>query len=220
MTQSRLPIFPLGTVLFPNGLLPLHIFEEQYRRMLRDSQHNDPAFVIALARGAAEPGTSPLPQGVGTACRVSGVTPRPDGRSDIVVTGRFRVRIGDLEWTNGYATGDIDPLEEIIDDGEAVAARYGTIRRRFAAYLRLIERLVGDALPKLDTTGNPSVGSWIIGETLTLHTWERQELLEAPTVDERLEILDGYLRREAALLRETGVIGTTIDFPGRNLTLN
>lgn len=220
MTQPRLPIFPLGTVLFPNGLLPLHIFEEQYRRMLRDSQHNDPAFVIALARDMAEPGSPALPRPIGTACRVSGVTPRPDGRSDIVVTGRFRVRIGDLEWSNGYATGDIEPLEETIDDGEVVAARYAAMRRRFAAYLRLIERLVGDALPKLDTTGNPSVGSWIIGETLTLHTWERQELLEAPTVDERLEILDHLLRREQALLRETGIIGTTIDFPGRNLTLN
>jgi Lon protease-like protein len=220
MTQSRLPIFPLGTVLFPNGLLPLHIFEEQYRRMLRDSQHNDPAFVIALANPRAEPGGTPLPNGVGTACRVSGVTPRPDGRSDIVVTGRFRVRIGDLEWSNGYAVGDIEPLDETIDDGEAVAARYGALRRRFAAYLKLIERLVGDALPKLDTTSNPSVGSWIIGETLTLHTRERQELLEAATVDERLEILNHFLLREHALLRETGMIGTTIDFPGRNLTLN
>jgi hypothetical protein len=220
MTQPRLPIFPLGTVLFPNGLLPLHIFEERYRRLLRDSQHNDPAFVIALTQEAPRPGDAPPLRGVGTACRISGVTPRPDGRSDIVVTGRFRVRIGDLEWSNGYATGDIEVLEETIDDGEAVAARYTAMRRRFAGYLGLIERLVGDALPKLDPTDNPSVGSWIIGETLTLHTWERQELLEAATVDERLEVLNGLLLRETALLRETGIIGTTIDFPGRNLTLN
>lgn len=220
MTQSRLPIFPLGTVLFPNGLLPLHIFEERYRRMLRDSQHNDPAFVVVLAREATESGESLRPRAIGTACRISGVTPRPDGRSDIVVTGRFRVRIGDLEWSNGYATGDVDVLEETIDDGELVATRSATMRRRFAAYLHLIEQLVGDALPKLDTTDNPSVGSWIVGETLTLHTWERQELLEAPTVDERLETLDRFLRRETALLRETGVIGTTLDYPGRNITLN
>ena len=220
MTQPRLPIFPLGTVLFPNGLLPLHIFEERYRRMLRDSQHNDPAFVIALAREPNQSGDVPSPRGVGTACRISGVTPRPDGRSDIVVTGRFRVRIGDLEWSNGYATGDIEVLEETIDDGEAVARRYAAMRRRFAGYLSLIERLVGDALPKLDTTGNPSVGSWIVGETLTLHTWERQELLEATTVDQRLETLNRLLRRETALLRDTGVIGTTLDYPGRNVTLN
>jgi Lon protease-like protein len=148
------------------------------------------------------------------------VTPRPDGRSDIVVTGRFRVRIGDLEWSNGYAVGDIEVLEETIDDGELVATRYGAMRRRFAAYLRLIERLVGDALPKLDTTSNPSVGSWIIGETLTLHTWERQEMLEALTVDERLVILDAFLRRETALLRQTGIIGSTVDYPGRTFTMN
>src|SRR5688572_6100495 len=104
MTQSRLPIFPLGTVLFPNGLVPLHIFEERYRRMLRDSQQNDPAFVVALAREGTASGDPPMPRAIGTACRISGVTPRPDGRSDIVVTGRFRVRIGDLEWSNGYAT--------------------------------------------------------------------------------------------------------------------
>lgn len=220
MTQSRLPIFPLGTVLFPNGLLPLHIFEERYRRMLRDSQQNDPAFVVALAREGTASGDPLLPRAIGTACRISGVTPRPDGRSDIVVTGRFRVRIGDLEWSNGYATGDIEVLEETIDDGELVAARFSTMRRRFAAYLQLIERLVGDALPRLDTTDNPAMGSWIIGETMTLHTWERQDLLEATTVDERLEVLDGLLRREAALLRDTGVIGTTLDYPGRNITLN
>jgi Lon protease-like protein len=219
MDHPRLPIFPLGTVLFPNGLLPLHIFEEQYRRMLRDSQHNDPAFVIALTRRDSD-GELAGPHGIGTACRISGVTPRPDGRSDIVVTGRYRVRIGDLEWSNGYAVGDIEPIEEIIDDGEAVARRYPSLRRRFTRYLHLIERLIGDSLPRLDTTANPSIGSWVIGETLTLHTWERQDLLEAATVDERLELLDHALRREHALLRDTGMIGTTIDFPGRNLTLN
>lgn len=220
MIQPRLPIFPLGTVLFPNGLMPLHVFEERYRRMLRDSQHNDPAFVISLARESAGSDQSPQPRSIGTACRISGVTPRPDGRSDIVVTGRFRVRIGDIEWSNGYATGDIEVLDETIDDGEVVAARFSAMRRRFAGYLHLIERLIGDALPKLDTTDNPSTGSWIMGETLTLHSWERQELLEALTVDERLEVLDRLLRRETALLRETGIIGTSIDFPGRTFTLN
>jgi Lon protease-like protein len=220
MTEAQLPTFTLGTVLFPNGLLPLHIYQEQYRRMLRDSQHNDPAFVIALQNGPEAPGDTPLPVGIGTACRISGVTPRPDGRSDIVVTGRYRVRIGDLDWSNGYPVGDIEPIVEVIDDGEAVAARYLALRHRFARYLRLIERLVGDSLPRLDTTDNPATGSWIIGETLTLHTWERQDLLDAVTVDDRLDVIDRFLRREYALLRATGMIGTTIDYPGRKLTLN
>lgn len=220
MTEAHLPIFPLGTVLFPNGLLPLHIFEERYRRMLRDSQHRDPAFVIALARSEERHDGTITPARVGTACHISGVSPRPDGRSDIVVNGTFRVQIGDLEWSNGYAVGEIEPLEDVIDDGAAVQERYAAIRGRFRAYLGLVEKLVGEALPNIDTTANPARGAWVIAEVLTLHTWERQDLLEAPTVDERLAVLERFLRREQALIRHTGMIGSTIDYPGRGLALN
>ncbi|MDQ4044195.1 MAG: LON peptidase substrate-binding domain-containing protein [Chloroflexota bacterium] len=94
MDQPSLPIFPLGTVLFPNGLMPLHIFEERYRRMLRDTSHNDPAFVVALATRNDSDIARLEPEVIGTACRVSGISRRPDGRSDIVVTGTARVRIG------------------------------------------------------------------------------------------------------------------------------
>lgn len=220
MSQSQLPIFPLGTVLFPNGIMPLHIFEERYRRMLRDSQHNDPAFVIALAQQGSETDQDFQPESVGTACRITGVSPRPDGRSDIVVSGTFRVRISGVDWSNGYATGVVVPLEDSIKETDAVMARYAQIRDRFSRYLEALESLIGEELPKLNTTRDPSRGSWVIGETLTLHTWERQRLLRAETVDDRLAHLDGFLKREHALLTNTGVIGSPIDYPGRNLSLN
>ena len=60
----------------------------------------------------------------------------------------------------------------------------------------------------------------MIGETLTLHAWERQLLLEQPTIDARLEVLEWFLKREHALLVQTGMIGNPIDFPGRNLMMN
>ena len=59
-----------------------------------------------------------------------------------------------------------------------------------------------------------------MGDGLTLHTWERQELLGAASIDDRLHALDRLLRRELALLIHTGVIGNTVDFPGRNISLN
>lgn len=220
MVQSQLPIFPLGTVLFPNGMMPLHIFEERYRRMLRDSQHNDPAFVIALALPGLDQDGDPKPNGVGTACRVSGVSPRPDGRSDIVVSGTFRVRIGDLDWSNGYAVGEVEPLDDLRSDDQRVNDTYERVMRRFAAYLDTLELLIGEKLPKLEPTGDPARGTWMIGETLTLHTWERQDLLEAHTLDERLALLEHLLRREHGILTHTGMIGSTIDFPGRNLSMN
>ncbi|HYH10892.1 MAG TPA: LON peptidase substrate-binding domain-containing protein [Thermomicrobiales bacterium] len=220
MVQSQLPIFPLGTVLFPNGIMPLHIFEERYRRMLHDSQNNDPAFAIALSRAGGPIDGDPLPHTVGTACRISGVSPRPDGRSDIVVSGTFRVRIGDLDWSNGYAVGEVEPLDDVMKDDACVAESYDRTRTRFSTYLEVLELLIGEELPKLDPTRDPARGAWVIGETLTLHTWERQELLEAPTVDDRLSILERFLRREYAILLHTGMIGSTIDFPGRNMSVN
>ncbi len=220
MTESHLPIFPLGTVLFPNGLLPLHIFEERYRRMLSDTRHNDPAFVVALSPGGEQGGIELAPSRVGTACHVSGISPRPDGRSDIVVSGTFRVHIGGIDWSNGYAIGEVEPLADIIDDGDQVALSYAALQARFTGYLALIERLIGEALPRLETTNNPSRGSWVIGETLTLHAGERQALLEARAIDDRLAVLDRYLRREHAVLKHTGMIGNAIDFPGRKLSLN
>lgn len=220
MISSILPVFPLGTVLFPDAMMPLHIFEERYQRMLRDSQQNDPAFVIALIKQGREDSTDVHPEAIGTACRISGVNPRPDGRSDIVVSGTFRVRISGLEWSNGYAVGGVEPLEDEISDADHIASKYTLVRARFARYLGALARLIGDDLPKLDPTSDAARGCWIIGQTLTLHTSERQELLQASTVDDRLDLVDAYLRREYALLTQAGVIGSTIDYPGRKLTLN
>lgn len=220
MTFSQLPIFPLGTVLFPDAIMPLHIFEERYRRLLRDSQDNDPAFVIALLKSGSEDTIGAVPEPVGTACRISGVSPRPDGRSDIVVSGTFRVRISELEWSNGYAVGDVEALEDHVDDVERVTATYTLVRARFARYLFALARLIGEELPRLDPTMDSAKGCWIIGQTLTLDTGERQRLLQSATVDERLGHVNWFLRREYALLTQTGVIGSTVDYPGRSLTLN
>lgn len=220
MDRPVLPIFPLGAVLFPNGLMPLHIFEERYRRLLRDTAHNDPAFVIVLAT-PNEIETGHLARGrVGTACRVSGISPRPDGRSDIVVTGTIPVSVADIDWSNGYGVCAIEPLGDVIENADEVAAEYAAIVDRFQKYLAALERLIDEKLPALDPTRYPQKGAWVIGETLTLHASERQRLLEQSTLDSRLHVLGGYLRRELAILVHTGMIGNPVDFPGGTFTAN
>jgi uncharacterized protein len=220
MDRPVLPIFPLGAVLFPNGVMPLHIFEERYIRMLRDTAPNDPAFVIALAT-PDEIRTRQLSRDrIGTACRVSGISLRPDGRSDIVVTGTQRVRIGEIDWSNGYGVGTTERLGDTTEHADEVAASYTVVVNRFERYLAALERLIGEKLPILDPTRFPEKGAWVIGETLTLHASERQRLLEQPTLDRRLRVIDGYLRRELAILVHTGMIGNPVDFPGGGFTAN
>ena len=96
---ERLPLFPLGTVLFPGMLLPLHLFEERYRCLMRDRQGADPIFGVVLTRHGREVGDRPEIHAVGTAASLLGAGRYPDGRYDVVVRGtrRFRVEAGDWE---------------------------------------------------------------------------------------------------------------------------
>ena len=96
---EALPLFPLNTVLFPDMLLPLHIFEERYRRMLRERLEADPVFgVIHIARGVevASGDRTPELSAIGTASTLVASGEYPDGRWDIVVRGtrRFRMHSG------------------------------------------------------------------------------------------------------------------------------
>ena len=84
---ARVPLFPLNVVLFPGELLPLHIFEPRYRRMLADCLEGDQRFGLTTA-------SPPGPGSIGCVARIRAAKPLADGRSNIVVLGerRFGVR--------------------------------------------------------------------------------------------------------------------------------
>jgi Lon protease-like protein len=84
-----LPLFPLPVVLFPGVMLPLHIFEPRYRRMLGDCLAEDRRFgLVFLPEGTAE---RELPRGhVGCIAYIERAEELPDGRSNIAVSGEER----------------------------------------------------------------------------------------------------------------------------------
>src|SRR5437763_14712142 len=90
---GSLPLFPLGSVLFPGMLLPLHIFEPRYRLLLKRVVENDEPFGVVLIKRGTEVGGPPEPYPVGTRARVMGVTPLPRGRAFIIAKGEPRVHI-------------------------------------------------------------------------------------------------------------------------------
>ena len=102
--RRELPLFPLSTVLFPGAQLPLHIFEQRYRRMIRRClDAREPEFAVLLikegdevveARGAGEaPGRLPEPYPVGTVARIVDAGRFPDGRFLIYCIGQERIRL-------------------------------------------------------------------------------------------------------------------------------
>ena len=94
MTDGRiLPMFPLGTVLFPYGLLPLHVFEPRYRVMIRHVMDGDHEFGVVLIERGSEVGGGDVRFDTGTIARVVQAAELPDGGYALATVGMSRVRV-------------------------------------------------------------------------------------------------------------------------------
>jgi uncharacterized protein len=143
--SEMLPLFPLGTVLYPGLLLPLHIFEERYRQLVRDLLANGeaPRFGVVAIREGRETGVSGVSAlyPVGCTAVLRQVQKYPDGRYDIVTVGVQRFRLLALDESQPYLQGEVELLpEETGDPAEAdLAAR--AVRPAFSGYLRALASL-------------------------------------------------------------------------------
>src|SRR5215831_17216232 len=118
--SEELPLFPLGTMLYPGLLLPLHIFEQRYRQLVRDllAGPEPRRFgVIAIRKGreTGVDGVSAL-HDIGCTATLSQVQAHQDGRFDLAVIGTDRFRLAKLGRSRPYLWGEVDLLDEDIGD--------------------------------------------------------------------------------------------------------
>lgn len=205
-----IPLFPLGTVLVPGLVLPLHVFEPRYRRLVADLQarpDDDRGFgVVAIREGheVGETGVRAL-HDVGTLALLRGVTPYADGRSDLVTNGDARFRLHRLVETDApYPCGEVEWLDE-PEGGrpdEVVAAAHAVVRR-FDDYRAAVARTGAvEAAQMLELPDDARTLSYLVAVAMVLDLRERQSLLEAATTLDRLRQEVGLLGRETGLVRE------------------
>ena len=200
-----LPLFPLGSVLFPSMLLPLHIFEPRYRLLLQRAVQQDQPFGIVLIKSGAEVGGPAEPHRIGTTARVVGTTPLSGGRSFIIARGERRFAIESLDAEREpYLVGQVRYLDE--DDGADAAALADRAASAFEDYLTGILATSSDArteTPLADIReGNPNEISYRIAGGLGIDAAERQRLLETERTAPRLESVLRLVERENTLLKE------------------
>lgn len=182
-------------MLFPGGLLPLHVFEERYRLLVRERRD----FGVVLIRHGREvgPGQGDDVHPVGTVARLREVRELPDGRFHVVAQGLHRFRIEVLERDQPYLTARIRRLAD-----EQVEAR-PTLLRLLDRYLALRGlRLPPGLVSELgERPGSRLV--WLAGTVLQSEPDKRQRLLEAgdPTLAESM------LVSEVAKLQSLGRLG-------------
>jgi uncharacterized protein len=216
-----LPLFPLGTVLFPGLVQPLHIFEERYRVLIRHLvarvEGRREFGVVAIRRGwEVEQGSATVAlYDVGCTAEIRQVTEHPDGTFDITTVGRRRFSVGQIVGgETPYLQARVRELpEKPGPDGDAdqLAPR---VLSAFGRYLRLV-RVDAAELPE-QLPEDPLVLSHLVAATANLTIAERQQLLATEDTATRLRKELVLLHRESTLLRHVRAVPVTVaDLPVR-----
>jgi uncharacterized protein len=186
-----LPIFPLGTVVLPTQVLPLHIFEPRYRILmdvLTDTGSSGELGVVLIERGS-EVGGGDLRVETGTVAHLIEAEPLPDGRWLAVFAGSHRVSVSRWLPDDPFPQAEVDELADApwdSSDDDAFAAAELAVREA----LRLAAEVGDPAVrPGFALSGNPSLAAWELCAIAPLGPLDRQGLLEAPTHLERLGLL-------------------------------
>jgi hypothetical protein len=203
--SERLRLFPLGTVLFPGMVLPLHIFEDRYRQMvheLLDGPEPRRFGVIAIRKGRETgiEGVSSLYE-VGCTATLRQTEEHDDGRFDLITVGTQRFRLTVLDESRPYLQGDVEFLPE--DDGNSAAAGRAAslVAAAFGDYL---EALAARGLAQItipDLPGEPVLLSYLVAATMIVDLPDQQALLAEPDSLSRLAAERALLQRETTMLR-------------------
>jgi uncharacterized protein len=213
--SEKLPLFPLGAVLYPGMLMPLHIFEERYRQLVKDllARPEPRRFgVIAIRRGR-ETGVHGVESlyDVGCIATLRRVEAYPDGRFDIATVGTQRFRLIGLDHTEPYLQGEIEPLPDDAVDPAAAAPLVHAVRVAFRTYLDALTEFGGATVRIEDLPDEPQLLSFLVAASMIIDLPERQMLLAEPDTLRRLTV------QRALLSRETGMLATTTSRPAPEL---
>jgi Lon protease-like protein len=190
MRADLLPLFPLQLVLFPGTPLPLHIFEERYKEMIGNAMERNTEFGIVMA---SEKGIV----NIGTTAVVDQVVQRyPDGRLDIIVVGRRRFEIQELNDELAYLRGEV----EFFDDEDEAEVTDELRSRVMGAYEEILKLGTGSAL--LDPELGEGDLSFRLAQVIT-DVNLRQLLLTSRSPLDRMKQLAAHLPQLLNERRET-----------------
>ena len=188
--MNDVPLFPLNTVLFPGGRLPLKIFEQRYMDMAKVCLKDGSPFGVCLIREGGEVGDPAVPADVGTLARITTWDMPQLGVLHVIALGAQRFRIKERRVAaNGLGRASIETLPDDED---------GAIPANCAACVALLEKVIDQQPSLFEPPLRKESSSWVgsrLAELLPLPLSAKQELLELADARARLEQLNALLGR-------------------------
>ncbi len=196
-----MPMFPLGTVLLPGVVLPLHVFEPRYQQLVRDClDATEHEFGVVLIDRGSEVGGGDTRSDVGAVAAMLQVAALDTGRFGVVAVGTRRIRV--IEWLpdDPYPRAEIEEWPDCEADvsTERVEATAGRARRCAGLAVEMGDR---SNVPEGELTGDPSADSFLLAAISPFGPVDQYAALCAPDPLARLDVLDRSLDDVEAGLR-------------------
>ena len=196
-----MPMFPLGTVLFPRQPLPLHIFEQRYRQLTADCLQSGNEFGVVLIERGSEVGGGDVRFAMGTVARIVEAARLPDGRWAMLAVGARRIRVDCWLPDDPYPLAMVEEVRGawlpeadvgLLKDAERA------VRRSLAMAAELGDQGLAPATFHLGE--DPDEALWQLCSIAPIPQVDRQGLLELPDSSERLNRLAGLIGEAAEVL--------------------
>jgi uncharacterized protein len=205
--SELLPLFPLGAVLYPGMLLPLHIFEERYRQLVQDLlELPEPRrFGVIAIRKGRETGIDGVHSlyPIGCTATLRRVERLEDGGFDLVTVGTERFRLNALDEPLPYLQGEVELLGPDAVDEAAAAPLVHTVQDAFRGYVKALTERAGAPVQVEELPAEPVLLSFAVAAAMVVDLPEHQALLGESDTIRRLAAERALLSRETAMLRAT-----------------
>ncbi|MEW6131424.1 MAG: LON peptidase substrate-binding domain-containing protein [Acidobacteriota bacterium] len=197
---DALPLFPLATVLVPGAVLPLHIFEERYKEMMRYAIENQGMYGLSF-RDNANIGKETVPEvgSVGCLAKINAVMPLEDGRLNLISTGIIRYRVNGYNQMLPFLIAQIETFTDELEADEELTHLYESLKTPGKELLEAAKKLdeAGLVLSN-DLPDDPESFSFLMTSILPLENDIKQSLLEMTSTKIRLMRLRTHINNTLA----------------------
>ena len=198
---ATLPMFPLGTVLVPKAVVPLHVFEPRYQTMLADVMTGDRKFGVVLIERGSEVGGGDVRTDVGTVAQVVELHPIAADRWLVIVAGTERITVDRWLPDDPYPRAEVSAFPD--ESGPSVDVQeWKVLNRRMRQVLADLAEL-GDTVARatFELGDDPGMGSFQLAGLGPFSDLDRQRVLCTPGVSGRCALLTELLSDVAALAK-------------------
>ena len=206
-TENDIPLFPLGVVLLPETVMPLHIFEQRYKVMIGECIEQGKAFGVVYLRDSKI-------QRIGCSARITDVLKRyEDGRLDILTKGERRFLITSLDESRPFLQAGVRYVEDHAEDSEENLLQ---LRTRAVESLKRLNRFMGkQGRDEPPVEADDTLVSFYIAGDESFTPDEQQEFLEMTSPASRFERVIEWLQKKIEILEAREEISKIIRGNGK-----